>query len=93
VNRPNKKPTLMTLMDGRKVHPLVFLRETHTPAEMGKWLGHTSHATVSIYCNRAKRARTTTIPAEWVLPICRQVGWKPCLLRPDLFLPHWSIKE
>ena len=87
----SKKPIPMAGAKGQKVHPLVHLRGLYTPSEIAGWLGHKTHATVSIYVGRARKARTLTIPAEWVLPICRRTGWAPGQLRPDLYLPRWQL--
>jgi hypothetical protein len=89
----SKKPIPMAGAKGQKVHPLVALRDIHTPAEIAGWLGHSTHATVSIYVGRARKSRTLPIPAEWVLPICRRTGWLPYSLRPDLYLSNWKLGE
>ena len=89
----SKKPAPMMNTKGQKVHPLVYLRLDHTPATIAGWLGHKTHATVSIYVGRARKARTLTIPAEWVLPICRRTGWLPANLRPDLYLAGWKMPD
>lgn len=93
VTTPSKKPLPMINAKGQRMHPLVLLRLDRTPAEIARWLGHKTHATVSIYVSRARKSRTLPIPAEWVLPICRHTGWTPANLRPDLYLPDWKIPD
>jgi hypothetical protein len=85
------KPTLMLREDGRKVHPLVYLATIITTSEIGKLLGHSNHSTASIYVARARKAPTTRIPAEWVLPLARYLDLAPHALRPDLYLPKWTV--
>lgn len=78
-------------IDGKDVHPLLLIRETYTPQEMAKALGHANHTTVSIYCSRARKAKNTKVPAEWVLPLCKLASLQPSVLRPDLYLPGWKV--
>jgi hypothetical protein len=77
--------------DGKAMHPLLVARASFTPAELAKALGHKNHTTVSIYCAKAKRAKNTRIPAEWVLPLSRLTGISPAAFRPDVYLPHWTV--
>jgi len=87
----NKKPFLMLSDEGRKVHPLVYLASRVTTKEIAKMLGHSNHSTASIYVNRARKRPTTAIPAEWVLPIAQYLRVQPSTLRPDLYLPGWTV--
>jgi hypothetical protein len=77
--------------DGKPKHPLLVVRESYTPKEIAKVLGHKNHTTISIYCAKAKRAKNTAIPAEWVLPLARLTGISPAAFRPDLYLSHWTV--
>jgi hypothetical protein len=92
MKKPSKKPKLIADSTGRLVHPLVKLRESVSPAIIGKRLGHASHATVTVYTSRARRRPTMPIPAEWVLPLCRLGDFCPADLRPDLYLPEWTVR-
>lgn len=85
------KPHLIPDSDGRKRHPLVFLATRISTAEIGKLLGHKNHSTASIYVARARKSPTTTIPAEWVLPIARYLDLAPAALRPDLYQADWQL--
>jgi hypothetical protein len=85
------KPTLMYAPNGKKKHPLVVLAESISTAEIGKMLGHRNHSTASIYVARARKSPTTRIPAEWVLPLARFMDVTPASLRPDLYLPKWTV--
>lgn len=87
----NSKPILIANADGKKRHPLVVLAEQIGSNDIGKLLGHKNHSTASIYVSRARKTPTTTIPAEWVLPIARYMDVKPAVLRPDLYLPNWTV--
>jgi hypothetical protein len=91
VKKPIDKPTLILNEQGKKQHPLVYLASLISTAEIGKLLGHSNHSTASIYVNRARKAPTTRIPAEWVLPIARYLDRTPHSLRPDLYLPRWTV--
>jgi hypothetical protein len=87
----NRKPHLIVDEGGKKRHPLVFLAQRMSMKDIGKLLGHSNHSTASIYVSRAKKAPTTTIPAEWVLPVATALRVPPGSLRPDLYLPHWTV--
>lgn len=90
--RPSRKaPIMLVGADGKKVHPLVLLARGKTLKEIAKLLGHANHTTASIYISRARKKSTTAIPAEWVLPLANEMHVKPALLRPDLYLPEWSL--
>jgi len=77
--------------DGKALHPLLAVRVDYTPKEIAKALGHMNHTTVSIYCAKAKKAKNTRVPAEWVLPLSRLSGLSPATFRPDLYLPNWRV--
>jgi hypothetical protein len=79
------------MLDGRHVHPLVYAASKHSRVELGKILGHKNHSTVAIYIIRARRKPSTPVPAEWVLSLAKLLSVKPCMIRPDLYLPHWEI--
>jgi hypothetical protein len=85
------KPTLIVDADGKKRHPLVFLAQRISVKEIGKMLGHTNHTTASIYVGRARKTPTLTIPSAWVLPLARYLDLRPAALRPDLYLPNWTV--
>jgi hypothetical protein len=91
VKKPIDKPTLMLSFDGKKRHPLVYLAGQISTAEIGRLLGHANHSTASIYVARARKSPTARIPAEWVLPIARYLDVAPAALRPDLYLPKWTV--
>lgn len=76
-------------VDGK--HPLLVVRENHTPQEIADALGHANHTTVSIYCSRAKKAKNLPVPAEWCLPLARLSGLAPAAFRPDLYRPEWRV--
>lgn len=86
-----RKPALIVDENGKKRHPLVFLAQRMPMKDIGKLLGHGNHTTASIYVSRAKKAPTTTIPAEWVLAVARALRVTPHSLRPDLYLPNWTV--
>jgi hypothetical protein len=85
------KPDLIVNEEGKRQHPLVFLAARMSTRDIGKALGHSNHSTVSIYVSRARRAPTLKIPDWWVLPLARLLRVPPASLRPDLYLPHWSV--
>ena len=87
----NRKPNLIVNEEGKKQHPLVFLAARMATKDIAKSLGHKTHATVSIYVGRARKRSTMPIPAEWVLPLARALGVRPATLRPDLYLPNWTV--
>ena len=87
----NSKPTLFAGEDGKRRHPLVFLAARMPTKDIAKLLGHSNHSTVSIYVSRARKAPTTKIPAEWTLPLAKALNVTPAALRPDLYLPHWTV--
>ena len=87
----NRKPTLMLDEAGKKKHPLVVLAQRMSMRDIGKMLGHGNHTTASIYVNKARKAPTTTIPAEWCLAIAKALKVAPAALRPDLYLPKWYV--
>jgi hypothetical protein len=87
----NRKPIPIINEEGKKQHPLVFLAARKATRDIAKALGHSNHSTVSIYVSRARKAPTTAIPAEWVLPVARMLNVPPGTLRPDLYLPHWTV--
>jgi hypothetical protein len=87
----NRKPNLIVNEEGKKQHPLVFLAARMATKDIAKLLGHRNHSTASIYVGRARRKPTTTIPAEWVLPLARALNVPPATLRPDLYLPNWTV--
>jgi hypothetical protein len=87
----NKKPHLILDREGKKRHPLVVLAESLSTKEIGKLHGHANHSTASIYISRAKKRPTTPISAEWCLPVALYMGLAPATLRPDLYLPHWTV--
>jgi hypothetical protein len=87
----NTKPTLIVNESGKRQHPLVFLAARMATKDIAKLLGHSTHATVSIYTGRARKAPTMKIPAEWVLPLARALRVAPASLRPDLYLPEWGV--
>lgn len=73
-------------------HPFVALYETYRANHITEALGHSTHATISIYAGRCRKDKDYLIPAEWVLPLCRVTGgeYQPHQLRPDLYLPEWK---
>jgi hypothetical protein len=85
------KPLMITDEDGKKRHPLVFLAQRMAMKDIGKLLGHGNHTTASIYVGRARKTPTLTIPAEWALPLAKALNVKPSVLRPDLYLPEWTV--
>jgi hypothetical protein len=87
----NSKPMMMKDPDGKRVHPLVFAAGRMPMKDLGKLLGHTNHTTASIYVGRARKRPTTVIPAEWCLPLAQALDVRPAQLRPDLYLPSWSM--
>lgn len=87
----NSKPVLIVNEQGKKQHPLVFLAARKATKDIAKALGHSNHSTVSIYVGRARRAPTTPVPPAWVLPVARLLNVTPASLRPDLYLPHWTV--
>ena len=86
-----RKPKLIVDTDGKAYHPLVMLSQRMTMRDLGKLLGHGNHTTASIYVSKARKARTTTIPAEWCLPIAKALDVPPAALRPDLYLDGWRL--
>jgi hypothetical protein len=86
-----RKPAPFVGDGGKKTHPLVHLVKMMPTGEIAKLLGHKNHTTVSIYANKARKFPTTTIPAEWVLPLCGVLKTRPHELRPDLYRPEWEI--
>ena len=94
MNSKLKQKPMMVELDsgtGKKVHPLVYVRQRCDMKEVAKALGHTNHTTFSIYASKAARSKTLPIPAEWVLPLARITGLKPAVFRPDLYLPTWLL--
>jgi hypothetical protein len=91
MKRPNKKPLHLLDKDGKRRHPLVVLAQRMQMKDIGKLLGHGNHSTASIYVSKARKAPTTPVPAEWVLPVAKALGVTPYSLRPDLYLPEWSF--
>jgi len=91
MKKPISKPALIVDEDGKKRHPLVYLSSLISTAEIGKLLGHSNHSTASIYVARARKSPTMRIPAEWVLPLARYMDIAPYQLRPDLYLPKWTV--
>lgn len=87
----NRKPHLIVDENGKKRHPLVFLAQRMPMKDIGKLLGHGNHSTASIYVSKARKAPTTAIPAEWVLPLAKALRVNPGTLRPDLYLPEWTV--
>jgi hypothetical protein len=87
----NRKPHLIVNEEGKRQHPLVFLAARMATKDIAKLLGHSTHATVSIYVGRARKRPTMPVPAEWALPLARALNVPPGTLRPDLYLPHWSV--
>jgi hypothetical protein len=85
------KPALIVNEEGKRQHPLVFLAARMATKDIAKLLGHSTHATVSIYVGRARKAPTMRIPAEWCLPLARALNVPPATLRPDLYLPNWTV--
>jgi hypothetical protein len=85
------KPMLLLAADGKKRHPLVVLAERMPTKDIAKLLGHGNHTTASIYVNRAKKAPTTKVPAEWCLPLARALNVVPATLRPDLYQSNWTV--
>jgi len=88
-----EKPELMVNEAGKRVHPLLLLNERIGPSRMMELLGHKNHSTASIYVSRARARPTTRIPAEWVIPMARELEVRPHTLRPDLYLPHWTVSD
>jgi hypothetical protein len=86
-----RKPALIVDENGKKRHPLVFLAQRMPMKDIGKLLGHGNHTTASIYVSRARKAPTTTIPAEWCLAVAKALRVTPHSLRPDLYLPGWQV--
>lgn len=91
MKKPISKPTLLVDADGKKRHPLVYLAGRISVKDIGKMLGHGNHTTASIYVGRARKTPTLTIPAAWVLPLARYLNLRPAALRPDLYLPNWTV--
>lgn len=89
-SKKTQKPALV-LLDGKQVHPLVFVRRTVDMKLVAKALGHSNHTTFSIYAGKAAKFRTLPVPAEWVLPLAKLTGLQPCVFRPDLYQPHWLV--
>jgi hypothetical protein len=79
------------MLDGRRVHPLVYAASKYSRVDLGKALGHKNHSTVAIYIIRARRKPTTKVPAEWALPLAKLLGVKPAEIRPDLYLHNWEL--
>jgi hypothetical protein len=86
-----KKPIPLLDASGKKKHPLVVLAERMPMKDIGKLLGHGNHTTASIYVSKARKAPTTAIPAEWCLAVAKALDVAPGTLRPDLYLPNWSL--
>jgi hypothetical protein len=78
--------------DGKRVHPLLILNERLGVSKMRDLLGHKNHSTAAIYVSRAKQRPTTRIPAEWILPMAKELDVRPHQLRPDLYLAHWRME-
>ena len=91
MKKRNTKPTLIVNEEGKKQHPLVFLAARMATKDIAKLLGHGNHTTVSIYVGRARKAPTTKIPDWWCLPLARALRVTPASLRPDLYLPEWTV--
>jgi hypothetical protein len=87
----NRKPALIVDENGKRRHPLVFLAQRMPMKDIGKLLGHGNHSTASIYVARARKAPTTVIPAEWCLAVAKALAVAPAALRPDLYLPNWTV--
>jgi hypothetical protein len=85
------KPLLIVNEKGKRQHPLVFLADRMPTKSIGKLLGHANHSTASIYVARARKSPTTTIPAEWVLPLAKALNTRPANLRPDLYQSDWQL--
>lgn len=85
------KPTLLVNEEGKRQHPLVFLAARMPTKDIARMLGHNNHTTVSIYVSRARKAPTMKIPDWWVLPLARVLRVTPASLRPDLYLPEWTV--
>jgi hypothetical protein len=91
MKKRNTKPTLLLAADGKKRHPLVVLAESMSTRDIGKLLGHGNHSTASIYISRARKTPTLAVPSGWVLPLARALRVTPASLRPDLYLPEWTV--
>ena len=91
MKKPISKPALIVCGDGKKRHPLIVAADAMSTKELAKMLGHGNHTTASIYVNRARKTPTLTIPAGWVLALARILTVRPHALRPDLYLPNWTV--
>ena len=85
-----QKPALVAL-DGRPVHPLVYVRRQCDMKVVAKALGHANHTTFSIYAGKAAKSKTLPVPAEWCLPLAALTGLRPAQFRPDLYRPEWAV--
>lgn len=93
MKRSKKSPHLIINDEGKKVHPLVHLARQMPTKDIAKLLGHSNHTTASIYVGRARKRPSTTIPAEWCLPIARVLSVPPAALRPDLYHSEWRLPK
>lgn len=86
-----KQKPIPAVLDGKPVHPLVYVRATCDLKLVAKALGHSNHTTFSIYSGKAAKSKTLPVPAEWVLPLAAMTGLRPHIFRPDLYLSTWTV--
>lgn len=87
-----QKPALV-LFNGKRVHPLVFVRYNCDLKLVAKALGHSNHTTFSIYAGKAAKSKVLPVPAEWCLPLSALSGLRPADFRPDLYKPEWVVVD